>query len=201
MSVDSAPNASGAAQSEINRHLWEAGRYLRWYKHASLQPAEALILTRYRTQLSARVLDVGCGGGRILAYLLLLGADAHGIDISARMVEHCRNRYPDATVNVGDLPNLGATVTGPFDSILLADNVLDVFDDAQRRRVLTDIRGLLAPGGLLVFSSHNLANWDREPSASDRRPIGSAQELRRDPCEAQHRLAGHTRCCAHLAAG
>ena len=45
--------------------------------------------------------------------------------------------------------------------MLALDNVLDVFDDAERRRVLADLRALLAPDGLLIFSSHNLAYVDR----------------------------------------
>jgi SAM-dependent methyltransferase len=150
-----------AAQIENNARVWSSGRYLPAYAHLTLQPAEALILARYREALSGRVLDVGCGGGRFLTYLTLLGSDVHGVDLSPRMVEHCRQRFPDVDVRVGDLADLKATVTGPFDSILLTDNVLDVFDDGERRRVLMEIRGLLSPDGLLIFSAHNLAALDR----------------------------------------
>ncbi|MGI8712457.1 MAG: methyltransferase domain-containing protein [Solirubrobacteraceae bacterium] len=150
-----------AAQAAINAGVWASGRYLSSYDRASLQPAEALILARYREVMTGRVLDVGCGAGRILAYLVLLGADAHGIDISSRMVEHCARRFPRVDVRVGDLADLTASVEGPFDAVLLTDNVLDVFDDEQRRRSLADVRDLLAPGGLLVFSGHNLSHWDR----------------------------------------
>lgn len=121
------------------------------------------MLARFREAFSGRVLDVGCGAGRILGYLTQLGGDVHAVDISSSMVEHCRRLYPGADVRVADLASLGASVEGPFDVVLMADNVLDVFDDARRREVLADVRGLLAPGGLAVFSSHNLAHWERTP--------------------------------------
>jgi SAM-dependent methyltransferase len=163
--VSAEPTDAAREQVEVNASLWRSGRYLSWYDHTTLQPAEALILARYREALTGRVLDVGCGAGRLLNYLVLMGADAHGVDISSRMVEYCRRRFPGVDVRVGDLSDLRATVPGPFDAIVLADNVLDVFDDAQRRTVLDHLHDLLAPDGLLVFSSHNLDSWDH-PSAT-----------------------------------
>jgi SAM-dependent methyltransferase len=153
------------AQVDLNAAVWSAGGYVSAYDNRVLEPAEVLILARFREALSGRVLDVGCGAGRILGYLVQLGTDAHGVDISSKMVEHCRRLFPGVDVRVADLASLSASIDGPFDAVLLSDNVLDVFDDAQRRAVLTDVLGLLAPGGLAVFSSHNLAHWERAPAA------------------------------------
>ena len=128
-----------------------------------------VILVRYREVLSGRTLEVGCGAGRILGYVMQLGGEAHGVDISPAMVEHCRSRYPAAHTRVGDLADIGRSAEGPFDAVLALDNVLDVFDDAERRRVLTCLRALLGPDGLLIFSSHNLAYVDRAaPRDGDR---------------------------------
>src|SRR5690349_20705372 len=41
------------------------------------------------------VLDVGCGPGTVTAHLTGLGLDASGVDLSPRMVEHARRRFPD----------------------------------------------------------------------------------------------------------
>ncbi len=156
------------AQAEINARLWSAGQFVKTYDNPNLLPAESVILARYREAITGRVLDLGCGAGRLLGYLLLLGADAHGVDISPQMVAHCRRRFPGTDVRVGDLADVKASIDGPFDAVLMSDNLIDVFDDAQRRRVLADLRELLAPGGLLVFSSHNLDQSDqaaRTPSS------------------------------------
>jgi SAM-dependent methyltransferase len=40
------------------------------------------------------VLDVGCGPGTVTAHLVGLGLDVSGVDLSPRMVEHARHRYP-----------------------------------------------------------------------------------------------------------
>ena len=144
-----------------------------------------VILVRYREVLSRRTLEVGCGAGRILGYVAQLGGEAHGIDISPAMVEHCRRRYPAADTRVGDLADIGRSAEGPFDAVLALDNVLDVFDDAERRRVLADLRALLAPDGLLIFSSHNLAYVDRaapgDGDRSGRAGQGRARRLLSEP--------------------
>jgi SAM-dependent methyltransferase len=156
--------AKASLQAQVNASMWSAGRDLRTYDNAELLPAESLILSRYREALTGRVLDLGCGSGRILGYLLLLGAHATGVDLSARMVERCRQRFPGADVRVGDLADLAATADGQYDAILMTADLIDVFDDTQRRRVLGELRGRLVPDGLLVFSSHNLDQWDQRAS-------------------------------------
>ncbi len=164
--------------------MWSAGRDLRTYDNADLLPAESVILARYREALTGRVLDLGCGSGRILGYLLLLGADATGVDLSERMVARCRQRFPDADVRVGDLSDLAATVDGHYDAVLLTANLIDVFDDTQRRRMLGELRGLLLPHGLLVFSSHNLDHGDRSRPPRWRRLVETIGEAaRRSPPE------------------
>ncbi len=144
-----------------NATFWRAGTEVKHYASRALRPAEVLILARYLGSCK-RVLELGCGAGRALGYFVQLGAEVHGIDISEAMVEHCRARYPSAQVQVGDMTRLSESVTGPFDSVLAADNILDSFDDQTRRWVIEQIRELLAPGGLLVFSSHNLGAVGRD---------------------------------------
>jgi SAM-dependent methyltransferase len=182
-------------QAEINAQLWSAGEFVKAYDNPNLLAAEAVILVRYREAMTGRVLDLGCGAGRILGYLVLLGTDAHGVDISPQMVEHCRRRFPGTDIRVGDLADLSATAEGPFDVVLMADNLIDVFDDAQRRRVLGDARGLLAPAGLLVFSSHNLDHWDHAS------PGRSAQVKEMALAAARRSPAGWVRTAASFPAG
>jgi SAM-dependent methyltransferase len=157
---------SASQQVRVNAAAWRRGDYVGEYANRMLLPVEVMILVRYREALAGRTFEVGCGAGRILGYLAAIG-EAHGIDISAAMVEHCRDRYPAAHTEVGDLGDLGGAAAGPFEVILALDNVLDVFDDEQRRRVLADLRARIAPAGLLIFSSHNLAYIDR-PAATER---------------------------------
>lgn len=149
-----------AHPSEANTKVWQTGNYVSSYARRELMPAEILIMVRYQAALSRRVLDVGCGGGRLLGYLSKLGAQSHGVDISPSMVEHCRKAYPEADVRVGDLAALHRVVEGPFDAILMMDNLIDIYADAERRAVLAGLRELISADGLLIFSSHNLDHLD-----------------------------------------
>lgn len=173
------------AQARLNAAFWSAGRHVADYDNRELLPAEVILLARYREALAGRALDVGCGAGRLLGYLCALGADAHGVDIAPEMVARCRLRLPGADVRVGDLSALGEAVEGPFSAIVLSANVLDVLDDGQRRAALAEIRGLLGPGGVLAFSSHNLAHWDR--LAAQRTPARGLRRVRAIAGQAAHR--------------
>jgi SAM-dependent methyltransferase len=175
-----APSERALAQdhaSLVNERLWRRNHVAR-YANRELRPVEVILLARYRDALAGRTLELGCGAGRVLGYLGALGGEVHGIDISQGMVDYCRRRYPETTAHVGSLSNIAATVPGPFDAVFAPDNVLDVVDPDQRRRVLEEIRGLLKPDGVLIFSSHNLAHVDvtarRTPRA---RAVDAARRL------------------------
>lgn len=58
------------------------------------------------------VLDVGCGPGHVTAHLAALGADASGVDLSPRMVEHARRLHPQLRFAVASAtdPGLGLGV-------------------------------------------------------------------------------------------
>lgn len=146
------------SQLDVNLTAWGAGNYVDFYAERGLRPAEAVLLLRYREPLSGRTLEVGCGAGRLLGYLCELSDQAHGLDLNPAMVEYCRRAYPNASVEVGDLRDLSAYPQGPLDAIFASFNVIDVLDDADRRSLLTELRGLLSDRGVLIFSSHNLAS-------------------------------------------
>lgn len=84
----------------------------------------------------ARILDLGCGTGTLLAELK--PSDGVGVDFSDNMVDVARSNYPEheypeLQFRVGDVEALGALkgdLKGPFDFILLSDT-LGFVDDCQ----------------------------------------------------------------------
>ena len=52
------------------------------------------------------VLDVGCGPGHVTAHLATRGLDVRGVDLSPRMVEHARRRYPTLRFDVASATDL-----------------------------------------------------------------------------------------------
>ena len=53
-----------------------------------------------------KMLDIGCGEGKLVGELLELGADAHGVDVSGIVISRCNQRYPSRFTqgSVLDLP-------------------------------------------------------------------------------------------------
>lgn len=145
----------GDAQRRVNDKLWSRTDLVAAYATRDLRPVEVMLLVRYREALSGRVLELGCGAGRLTGYLAELASVAHGVDISPAMVDHCRRAYPRATFGEGDLRDLSAFEPGSFDVVVAAYNVLDVLGDQERRAALDGMHRVLAAGGLLMMSTHN----------------------------------------------
>lgn len=117
----------------------------------------------------AAVLEIGVGGGRVSNYLSQRASRYTGVDYAPRMVEACRRKYPGVDFRVGDASDLSAFADGSFDSVVMAFNTIDcVLPDSARGRCLEEVRRVLKPAGMLIFSSHNpravlvAPAWNRE---------------------------------------
>ena len=78
----------------------------------------------------ARVLDLGCGGGQLLATLdPYVGV---GIDLSPRMIESARTHFPHLQFHIGDVedPHVLDQLNGPFDYIVVSDTI-GMFEDIE----------------------------------------------------------------------
>ncbi|MGA7704345.1 MAG: alpha/beta fold hydrolase [Solirubrobacteraceae bacterium] len=177
--------ASPSSQMRLNEKLWANSDLVAHYTDRSLRPPEALLLERYGQELSGRVLELGCGAGRLSSHLLDSAGEFRGLDISQSMIAYCRRAYPAGRFEQGDLRELSRYETASFDVVFAPFNVLDVLDDAERRRVLREIRRILAEQGLLMMSTHNLAHAPHIPKpthlGSRRNPVRVTRELLRIP--------------------
>jgi len=131
-SPPSRPPAATREQRRANDELWSRRDLVKAYATRDLRPVEVMLLVRYREALSGRVLELGCGAGRLTGYLAEIASTAHGIDVSPAMVEFCRRTYPKAAVSEGDLRDMSALQTGSFDVIVATYDVIDVLDDDDR---------------------------------------------------------------------
>ena len=102
-----------------------------------------------------KVLEVGCGTGRIYLELLKEGIDTYGIDISSEMLVELKNKAKSMNlkpkVSAGDMRNfkLGerfALIIVPFRSFLY-----NLTTDDQLK-TLKNFKKHLAPGGRLILS-------------------------------------------------
>src|SRR5208282_6077165 len=96
-------------------------------------------MKRYSGALSGRVLELGCGAGRVLGYLCEVSESVFGIDISLEMVAYCHQHYPRAHVHRQDFRDLSGFEEGCFTAVIAGTNNLDVLADGERRRVLGEV--------------------------------------------------------------
>ena len=149
-----------------------------------LTPCERFLFETYMRQ-GMTVLDLGVGGGRTTPYLSNLASRYVGVDYATTMIEQCRRRFPHLDFRVAEGSHLSMFRDGSFDSVVMAFNAIDyVIPDEARRACLDEIRRVLKPEGLLIFSSHNpravitRANWNRERVAAFARKLaGSSATL------------------------
>lgn len=101
----------------------------------------------------ARILDAGCGPGRVGGRLAELGHDVVGVDLDPVLIAAAEHDHPGPTWLVGDLADLdprAGVVEAGFDVVVCAGNVMGFLDPTSRRRVLSNLRTVLADGGRIV---------------------------------------------------
>ena len=114
------------------------------------EPAWTAVLAAAGLSAGARVLDVGCGSGDLLAHLDGLGFSTAGIDPARGMVALARARVPGADIRSGcadDLPWADDT----FD-LVTAVNALQFADDTDD--ALAELVRVTVPGGAVA-----VVNW------------------------------------------
>jgi SAM-dependent methyltransferase len=132
--------------------LYEDERWLVRRLRPGLFRRRHLAVETVKAYANPRVLDVGCGSGRIGEFVLEAGAGHYvGVDFSEPMIELSRarlERFDDRTdLLVEDF--LTADLTGPFE-VILALGLFDYLPEPHRfaRRMYE----LCAPGGCVVGS-------------------------------------------------
>jgi len=102
---------------------------------------------------NSRILDAGCGPGRVGAFLHACGHHVVGVDIDPVLIAAAEQDHPGPRWLVGDLAELDLAARGipeRFDAIISAGNVLTFLAPSTRCRVLTKLGEHLADDGRLV---------------------------------------------------
>lgn len=141
----------------------------------------------------ARILDAGCGTGRVATQLTSLGYHCVGVDADADMIAFAQRHDPATRWVRQDLSRLDLR-TQAFDLVLLAGNVVPLLAPDTLLPTMQRLRAHLQPGGLVVAGFgldpdhlppgvpptpvedydqacavaglslvHRYATWDREP--------------------------------------
>ncbi len=141
----------------------------------------------------SRILDAGCGPGRVGARLAALGHDVVGVDLDPVLIEAAVAEHIGPSWIVADLAELDLAhhgITERFDLIVSAGNVMTFLAPDTRRPVLRCLRDHLADDGRMLIgfgagreyafddffadatavglrAELNLATWDVRPFTAD----------------------------------
>jgi SAM-dependent methyltransferase len=172
-------NAAPDAQYAVNLRVYHAPGVERAYTSRELTRVEVVALLKHHAAFADRdVLDLGVGTGRTSIYLAPLARRYEAIDYSPVMVDYLRARMPEISVRTADMRDLSVFTDATFDFVFATNNVVDAVGHDDRLRSLREVRRVLRPGGVLMFSSHNREyrhalsgprlRWSRNPSTEVR---------------------------------
>ena len=102
----------------------------------------------------SRILDAGCGPGRVGGRLHALGHVVVGVDVDPALIQAAEMDHPGPTWLVGDLAELDLAaegVEGDFDVIISAGNVMGFLAPSTRVEVLRRFGTHLAEDGRAII--------------------------------------------------
>jgi SAM-dependent methyltransferase len=129
---------------------------------------------------ASRILDAGCGPGRVGAVLAGLGHDVVGVDVDPVLIAAAHDDHPGPTWLVGDLAELDLAshgITEGFDVIVCAGNVMPFLAPGTRRQVLARLRAHLREGGRVVSGFGVGRGYEFDEFFADAHAAGLAVEL------------------------
>ncbi len=128
----------------------------------------------------ARILDAGCGPGRVGAFLAELGHEVVGVDVDPVLIAAAEQDHPGPTWLVGDLAELDLAARGVedgFDVIVAAGNVMPFLAPSTRRAVLARLGGHLRGSGRVVVGFGSGRGYEFDEFRADVGEVGLVLEL------------------------
>lgn len=115
-----------------------------------------------------RVLEIGCGAGRVMRALAEVFGEVHGVDVSKEMIRLARRALegvPNARVYQNNGMDLSAVPGLPFDFVFSTIVFQHISSMEVIENYVREVHRLLRPGGLFKFQVQGEA--DTVPSAGD----------------------------------
>jgi SAM-dependent methyltransferase len=126
----------------------------RWHKLAaagrSIHGEADLVESLLRDSGTTRVLDAGCGTGRVAIELAHRGFSVVGVDSDPAMLHTAHAKAPELSWIHADLAEMDTHVEAEFDVVVTAGNVMIFLAPGSERCVVDQLATRLAPDGLLV---------------------------------------------------
>jgi SAM-dependent methyltransferase len=128
----------------------------------------------------SRILDAGCGSGRVGGALARAGHDVVGVDVDPVLIEAAIEDHPGPQWLVGDLAELDLAsqgVAAGFEVVVAAGNVMPFLAPSTRREVLQRLRRHVAESGRIVVGFGAGRGYDFGDFLDDARASGLEPDL------------------------
>lgn len=128
----------------------------------------------------ARILDAGCGPGRLGGYLADAGHQVVGVDVDPALIAAAEHDHPGPRWLVGDLAELDLPARGiaePFDVIVSAGNVMTFLAPSTRVQVLGRLRAHVADDGRAAIGFGAGRDYDFDVFLNDAVDAGFAIDV------------------------
>src|SRR6478609_10117729 len=166
-------------QQNPDRSAWYVERFRSMSARGADLAGEARLVDAMLPR-GSRVLDAGCGPGRVGAELFARGHAVVGVDVDPVLIDAARTDHPGPDWRVGDLAELDLPaegVTEPFDAIVCAGNVVTFLAPGTEVEVLRRFRAHLAPGGRAVVGFGTGRGYPPEQFLADATDAGLHLDL------------------------
>lgn len=158
---------------------WYIGR-MRGLAQAGDDLAGEARLIDAMAERGSRILDAGCGPGRVAGWLASVGHDVVGVDVDPALIEAADEDHPGPRWIVSDLAELDLSahgVTTPFDLIVCAGNVMTFLAPSTRGAVLRRFREHLAPEGRVAVGFGTGRGYEPDEFFADAEAAGLQADL------------------------
>jgi SAM-dependent methyltransferase len=150
------PNIAGSVDSINQRSMRGAvGEYSALVSEGLTRQEQAALDSVHEQIRGKRILDLGVGAGRTVKPLLSISKDYVGIDYVQEMVDRCRREHPGVRFERADARSLSSFADESFDLIVFSCNGICMVDHPGRLSILSEVKRLLSPQGVFIFSTCN----------------------------------------------
>ena len=111
---------------------------------------------------NGRVVDFGCGDGRVTIPLYHLGVDVVGVDASPKMLDALSASAPEVPTRLSDGSDLAEQLGEPVDALICLA-VLIHHDYSSSREIIANLRRAVRRGGRLIL------DWPVSETPTERR--------------------------------
>jgi SAM-dependent methyltransferase len=123
----------------------------------------------------SRILDAGCGTGRVGGHLAAAGHHVTGVDLDPELIAEARDQHPGSSWQVGDLSEID--LPERFDVIVCAGNVMAFAGPSTRAEILRRFGAHLADGGRAVVGFGAGRGYDFDDFLADVAAAGLTPDL------------------------